>query len=312
MENLYLSFSVIFPICVYLTLGYIMKRMNVLDDSTVKKMNNTIFKVFLPVLLFCNVYQADIESALNPKLCIYGALSVVIVFLVSLIIIPRIEKDDKKISVIIQGIFRSNFVIFGLPVVTSLYGAENTGVTAVLIAVITPLFNSFAVIVLEIFRGGKIDVKHLLKGIITNPLIISSILGIISIVTGFKMPALIEKCVFDMSKVATPLALVLLGATFTFGSVKGYKKQIAIGILGKLVIVPLIFLSIGVYLGFRNVELASLIALFASPAAVSSFVMAEKMGGDSTLAGQYIVLGSVCSIFTVFVFVFVLKQLGMI
>ena len=225
MENLLLSFSVIFPIFVYLSLGYFMRRINLFDDSTVKKMNATVFKVFLPVLLYYNIYKTDVESTFNPKLCIFGALSIIFIYIVLFLTVPVFEKDNAKRSVIIQGIFRSNFVIFGLPVVTALYGDGNTGMTAVLIAVIIPIFNCLAVIVMEVFRGGKINAKKILKKIAANPLIIASVLGIISVVCGFKMPPVFEKCVSDLSKVATPLSLVLLGASFTFSSIKGYKKQ---------------------------------------------------------------------------------------
>ena len=302
-----LSFKVIFPIFVYLSLGYFMRSVNLFDGHTAKKMNATIFKVFLPVLLYYNIYKTDIGTAFNPKLCIYGVSSIILIYIILFITVPLIEKDNKKRSVIIQGIFRSNFVIFGLPVVSALYDNTSTGVTAVLIAVITPIFNGLAVVVMEVFGGGKINVKSILKGIVTNPLIVASALGVLSVLFGFKMNQTVEKCVSDLSKVATPLALVLLGANFRFSSIKNYKKQIAIGLIGKLVVVPCIFLTIAALLGFRGIELASLIALFASPAAVSSYIMAEEMDGDGTLAGQYIVLGSIFSIFTVFIFVYVLK-----
>jgi len=312
MINLYLSFSVIFPIMVYLALGYILKCAKVIDAPSIRKMNGAIFKMFLPILLFLNVYNADVSTAVNTKLIVFAISSIVIMFAVLMIVIPKIEKDHKKISVMIQGIFRSNFVIFGLPVVISLYGAENVGVTAVLIAFVTPVFNALAVVILEIYSGNQVSFKKILKGIIKNPLIISSAIALVFLAFGWRLPSLIEKTMTDISKVATPLSLTLLGGTFTFSSIKGYIKQIIIGVSGKLIISPLIFLTCAILLGFRNVELASLVALYASPVAVSSYVMSQQMGGDETLASHYIVFGSICSIVTVFLFVFVLKQFAFI
>ena len=312
MINLYLSFSVIFPIMVYLALGYLLRCVKVIDETSIRKMNGAIFKLFLPVLLFLNVYNSDVSTAINTKLIVFAIISVVIMFAVLMIIVPKIEKDNKKISVMIQGVFRSNFVIFGLPVVVSLYGAENVGVTAVLIAFVTPVFNALAVVVLEIFSGEKINTKKIFIGIIKNPLIISSALALIFLIAGWRLPNLIEKTMTDLSKVATPLSLTLLGGTFKFSSVKGYKKQIITGLLGKLIISPLVFLTCAILIGFRNVELASLVALFASPVAVSSFVMSQQMGADDILASHYIVFGSICSVVTVFLFVFVLKQFAFI
>ena len=267
----------------------------------------------------CTLYKknerrnfADVSTAVNTKLIVFAISSIVIMFAVLMIFIPKIEKDHKKISVMIQGIFRSNFVIFGLPVVISLYGAENVGVTAVLIAFVTPVFNALAVVILEIYSGNQVSFKKILKGIIKNPLIISSAIALVFLAFGWRLPSLIEKTMTDISKVATPLSLTLLGGTFTFSSIKGYIKQIIIGVTGKLIISPLIFLTCAILLGFRNVELASLVALYASPVAVSSYVMSQQMGGDETLASHYIVFGSICSIVTVFLFVFVLKQFAFI
>ena len=312
MINFYLSFSVIFPIMVYLALGYLLRCLCVIDEPTARKMNGAIFKVFLPILLCLNIYNADISTAVNVKLAVFAVASIFILFITLMIFVPMIEKDNRKISVIIQGVFRSNFVIFGLPVVTALYGSENVGVTAILIAVVTPFVNALAVIILEMFSGEKISLKKILSGIIKNPLIISSAIGLTLLITGLKIPSLIEKSMTDISKIATPLSLILLGTTFKFSSVKGYGKQITIGLLGKLIVSPVIFISIAVALGFRNVELASVIALFASPVAVSSYVMTQQMGGDDTLASHYIVFGSIASVVTVFLFVFVLKQFAFI
>ena len=89
-------------------------------------------------------------------------------------------------------------------------------------------------------------------------------------------------------------------------------REIIIGVAGKLIIVPAIFLPIAIAMGFRDAELVALLALFGSPTAVSSFTMAQQMGGDSELAGHLVVLGSLFSIITMFFWIFALKQLGFI
>lgn len=312
MQNFLLALSVIFPIFINLVLGYVMMRLNILDDHSVNKINASVFKVFLPLLLFYNVYSTNIQTALKPKLMLYTVLSIVILFFVLLWVIPAIEKDNKKRGPIIQGIFRSNFVIFGIPVATLLCTADDIGATSLLVAVIVPLFNLLAVFVMEFFRGERIDIKKTVRGVVTNPLIIASILGLVFAFFKIKIPDILEKSISDIAKIATPLALIALGASFTFKSVKGYTKQIIIGVLGKLVFVPLFLLLGAVLLGFRNGDLVSLMVLYASPAAVSSFVMAKQMDADSLLAGHYVVIGSVVSIFTVFMWILILKNLMLI
>ena len=312
MNNLILSFNIVSPLFLVMSLGYYLKFKNLLDSKTLSAMNSVCFKVFLPLLLFYNIYKSDINSAFNPKLMIFSVSCVLILFLLLMLIIPKIEKDNSKRGVIIQGIFRSNFVIFGMPVATAIYGDGNIGTTALLIAVVVPLFNLLSVISLEVFRNGDIDYKKILKGIITNPLIIASFIGIIFVLFKLKLPTFLEKSVSDVSKIATPLSLILLGGSFSFSNVGSYLKKTIFVVSNKLVFVPLIFIPISIAFGFRGIDLLTLLLVFASPVAVSSFQMAKQMGGDSILAEQSIVFSCLFCIPTVFLWIAILKQFTLI
>ena len=169
-----------------------------------------------------------------------------------------------------------------------------------------------AVVCLETFRGGKVNVKKVTHGIVTNPLIIGSFLGLSMLVIGIKLPTFLEVTIKDVSKIATPLSLILLGASFSFSNVKKYLKETIITVIGKLIIVPLVFLAISYAVGFRGISLLSLMIMFAAPTAVSSFQMAKQMDGDADLAGQIVVFTSAFSIVTVFAWIFILKQLALI
>lgn len=305
-----LSFNVVVPLFLMLVLGYSLKQIRVYDEHTISGMNQLVFKVFLPLLLFINIYQTDVAGVFDLKLMLVAVLGVLGSFFMTWLIIAWIEKDNRKRGVLIQGIFRSNFVIFGIPVTTSLFGGEATGAAALLVAVIVPIFNMLSVVILEIYRGSRINVPKILKGIITNPLIIGSVIGLLCLWLHIKIPLVLEKTISDLSKVTTPLALVILGGSFTFSSMKGNVKQIAIGVLGKLVIVPVICLSFALLIGIRGVGLAILMSIFASPTAVSSFSMAKQMDGDADLAGHLVVLGSMLSVVTMFVWIFIFKQGG--
>lgn len=312
MENLILSFNIIFPLFFTMALGYTLKLLKLYDDKTLKIMNNVVFKVFLPMLLFYNIYNTSLEDKIDWKLLGFAAIGVICVYLATTIIIIVIEKDNSRRGVMIQGIFRSNFVLFGIPVATSIYGDGQVGVVALLIAIVVPLFNILSVVILEIFRGGKINAKKILKGIITNPLIIASLLGILILILKIKFPEAIVKSISDVSKMATPLSLIILGGTFTFTKVKASLKETIICVIGKLIVVPCIMLPISIMLGYRNMDLVALMLIYASPTAVSSFTMAQKMDGDSDLAAQVVVFTSTFCILTVFAWIFVLKQLSFI
>lgn len=312
MENFILSFNVVSPLFLIMSLGYYLKYIRLFDDHTLNIMNKVCFKVFLPILLFYNIYKSDVKSAFNINLILFSVVSVVLLFLILLIIIPKIEKDNKKRGVMIQSIFRSNFVIFGMPVASSIYGEGNIGSTALLIAIIVPLFNLLSVISLEVFRDDYINLKKVIKGIITNPLIIASALGILFVLLNFKLPTFLEKSISDVSKLATPLSLILLGGSFSFSDIKEYINHMIFVVSNKLVLVPLVFIPISIALGFREIELLTLLIIFASPTAVSTFQMAKQMDSDHILAQQAIVFSCLFCIPTVFLWILVLKQLALI
>lgn len=312
MENFILSFNVVTPLFIIMSLGYYLKYIKLLDKQTLNVMNSVCFKFFLPILLFFNIYQSDVKSSFNINLITFSVSSIVILFVVLCFLIPKIEKDNKKRGVMIQGIFRSNFVIFGMPIATSIYGEGNIGTTALLIAVIVPLFNLLSVISLELFRDGEINLKKILKGIITNPLIIASAIGILFVTLNITLPIFIEKSVSDIAKIATPLSLILLGGSFSFSHIKEYLNHTIIIVFNKLIFVPLIFIPIAIKLGFRGIELLTILLIFAAPVAVSTFQMSKQMDGDSILAEQSIVFTCLFCIPTVFLWILTLKQLSLI
>lgn len=312
MECIILAFKVVLPIMVYVTIGYILRLLKFFDEKSLKTVNNLVFKVFLPCLLFYNIYTTQIDKILDFDLIVYAVCFVSILFLLLMIFVPVFVKDNSKRGVIIQGIFRSNFVLFGMPVTISLMGEGNGGLTSIAIAFIVPLYNVLAVICLETFRKNKINIFTVLKGIVKNPLIISSVLGILFLSFEIKLPVVLSDIVRDLSRVATPLALVGLGASFTFRSVKNNLGYLSAIVLMKLIVLPVTAISISAYVfGFRGAAIVTLISVFASPTAVSSFTMAQSMGGDSDLAAQTVVFTSVFSIITVFAVVAVTKFLGL-
>ncbi len=312
MNNLIFSINVILPLVIEMALGQILRITDVIDGNTSKKMNSAIFKLFLPVLIFYNVYTSEIADVFNAKLILYAVLSIFILVGILAAAVPLFEKDKKKIGVIIQGIFRSNFVIFGVPLSIALSGNSISGTVSVLVACVIPTFNLLAVIVLESFKGDKPDFKKILLGIASNPLIISSILGFVFLFAKIKIYAPVESTLKGIAASATPLALIILGASIDIKKIRGNTKQIAAAVTGRLIVVPAIFLSLAAILGFRNGYLAILIALYASPGAVSSYPMASQMGADGELAAQIVMMQTcLCSV-TVFLFIFILKHLGLI
>lgn len=314
MDSLVLALEVVFPLFFLMATGYVINLLKLCNENGFSVLNKLVFKVFLPFLLFYNIYKTDISEAINPKLILFCVLAVLAEFVFLVLFIPLIEKENRRRGVMIQGVFRSNFVLFGLPVTISLLGEANAGVTSVLIAIIVPLFNVLAVVCLEFFRGGRIGkdkILKILKGIITNPLIISSAIGVLFLMLKIKLPEFAEKSINDVSKIATPLALVTLGGTFKFRKLSGNALRLLIITVLKLIVMPAVIIFTAVKLGFSGAPIVALLSMFASPTAVSSFTMAEQMDGDGELAGQIVVCTTACSIITIFCFVACLNNLAL-
>lgn len=311
MENFIISVEAVIPMFTMLILGVIVRKQKLLNDDDVRKLNSVIFKVLFPILMFSNIYGNKISEVFDLGLVIYSVSMILVLYLIITFTVLKIEKSNKKRGAMIQAIYRSNFVLMGLPMAQNLAGEGNAGATALMVGIIVPLYNVLAVVTLEFYRGGQVDFKKVLKGIVTNPLILGSAVGIIAMLLNIKIPQVAEKTISQISAAATPMALIALGASFSVKSVEDEIRNLYICIIGRLIVVPFICLSIGALLGIRGIAFITLIGIFASPCAVSSYIMAQQMDSDAELAGNTVIFTSALSCFTIFVWIFLFKQLGM-
>lgn len=312
MNNLTVSMNAVLPLMLCMAAGYFFQRVGLGDPDFYSKCNKLCFKTFLPIMLFINIYDSSLDAASDPWFFIYALAGVLAIFLICMFLIPKLVKEDGRRAVLIQGIFRSNYVLFGVPVAVNLYGAENSAPAALLAAAAVPMFNVLAVIALEYYSPTKKGLKSVLIGIAKNPLIWGAVIGLLAKAVNLQLPQGVYKGIADLGKMASPLALVALGATFKFTAVRKNLRDLSIGVVGRIIMVPLVLLPIAALLGFRGVQLASLLILFASPTAVSSYTMAAAYGHDSELAGQQVVFTSICSLFSVFLWIWLFKGMGII
>jgi len=316
LDNIIVSFNVIAPVFFLMVLGYFLVNYTSLADGKLTKQANAIvFKIFLPCMLFYNVYQSDIGSEIHSRirLCIWAAGGLLILFVLLCLIVPRIVTQENQQGVVIQGIFRSNYVIFGVAVVQNMYGPKSTTTAAILSAILVPMYNFLAVVALSIFgEKRKNDWKKIILDIIKNPLIISSVLGIIFSLLGIRLPTAVDTTVQDLAKLSTPIAFMILGGDLDFSKVKGNLKTAFVVLTIKLVILPLIMIPMVVMMGYRDADLLSGVLAYQTPVAVSSYIMAQQAGADGQLAGQLVVFSSVLSIFTLFVTIFILRTMGLL
>ena len=312
MENFLLSANAVVPMFLLMAAGYAAREAGILDRGDVFRCNRVAFRVFLPCLLFINIYQSDLHAAANPGLILFAVIGVLLVFSAAFVGTEYLEPIENRRGVVAQGIFRSNFVIMGLPVAEALAGSENLGSVTLLIAVVVPLFNFLAVFVLEFFRGGKVKPGEVLIEIVKNPLVVSSLLGILFQALPVRLPALVETAVLNLGRIATPLQLFLLGAFFRFNGIRERLLPTAVVTTVKLFVTPGLLLSAAAMVGFRGVEFIALIGVFATPTAVNSFTMVQQMHcGDEELAGNIVVATSAVSMVSLFLWILLFRNLGM-
>lgn len=331
MENLYFAFNAIAPILIQVYLGYALARIGFLKEDFLKNANSFVFKVALPCLLFVNVYSIGSLTEINFSFVLYCIGFVSLLFAAGLVFVKfAIPKDSQK-GVILQCVFRSNFAIIGIPLAESLGSAAAKGAAAVLSAFTIPLYNILSVFALSIWSGesgnGKKKVRSIIHSIVTNPLIIGVALGVVALIIrsfefGFTLKGnlpFLYTSIESVSRMATPLALIVLGGRFDLKTTRGSLREIIIGVLSRTVISPALAIFLAVILSkytdfftFTATEYPSIIALFGTPVAVASAVMADEMKNDGRLAAQLVVWTSIVSIVTIYITIVIMRTLGLL
>lgn len=317
LDDLLFSANVVVPIFLLIMLGYVLARIKLWDAHFLKIANEVCFKCFLPVLLFHNVASANIFEVFNGKLIIYACLCACGLCGVLFLIVPLFIKDKKRRGVMIQGTFRSNFLLFGVPLGLSIGGACGSVLAAVVAAFYVPVINMLSVISLYAFSDAENkSLKSALIGIIKNPLVIGGVSGLVfSLIRsriGFEIPVMLDTTLVNIKSIATPFAFLILGGDLKFGNMLRNIKVSIFSVVGRIILIPAIMIPVSYLLGFDQLEMAILIAVFATPNAVSSYAMARSYEADHELAGEIITLSTLFSIFTIFVFITIAKSLAWI
>lgn len=326
MDSLIFALNAVAPIIIMVAIGYFLKKIGLMNSEFSKMANRLVFRVFLPTMLFYNVYKIEDVGNLDLGYIVYALAALLVIFAISIPAVLIFTDKKSCRGVLIQGAFRSNYALIGIPLSGALFGTEGEKVASLLSAVAIPAFNVLAVISLSVFKDSKTktSIKKVVLEIIKNPLIQGVAAGLIVLAIralfvrfgfGFRLTniAPVEKILTYLSNLATPLALLVLGAQFEFSSVSSLKKEIIFGTFMKTVLAPAIGIGIAYILfrdRFNGAHFAAFVAMFTTPIAVSSVPMAQEMDGDATLAGQLVVWTTFACALTVFFASYLLKVAG--
>lgn len=314
MINFLYSAQIIMPIVILIIIGYLLQKLKLFNSQFLEVANRLAFKVFLPILLFYNVFsQPKITEYFNLRLILFVFSMTIFLWLILMIVMKSFVKEQKRVGVMIQGIFRSNFLLFGLP----LAGIYDVTTVAIFAACYIPLINILANLTLYKFSEDQNkSLKLALQSSITNPLFIGGILGltlgIVRELIGFDIPVILAIPLSQIRDLATPFAFILLGAELKIRTMfTNFRYTLSASII-KTIGYPMIFLPLAYFLNFNKLEFAIVLAVSATPNAVSSYTMARNYNSDYKLAGEMVVLSTLISIVTLFIILTISIHLGLI
>lgn len=314
MENFLFSLNVTLPIFVIIILGGLLKRQGMLNEGFAAVADKFVFKVALPVQLFRDIATMDIRADFSWRFVIFCMAATTFMFGACWIIGRVFLKDKSMVGAFAQASARGSAAILGIAFVENIYG--NSGMTPMMIVAAVPLFNIYSVVILTVSSSeGKLNgalVKKTIRGVVTNPIIIGILVGMVWSLLRLPYPVILSKSVGYVASTATPLALLVLGATFRGReALKKIGPTFAAAFL-KLLGIPGVIFPLAIHMGFRGSELVAIMIMLASPTTVTCYIMAKNMGGDETLSASVVMTATLLSSVTLTFWVFLIRSLGYI
>lgn len=317
MSDFIFSLNVTVPIFMVMVIGYILKQTGMLNDNFVTIANRFNFKVTLPVMLFRDISTVAIREVFDLKYVLFCALVSTVCFWTIWGGAKLLIRDKSMTGAFVQASFRSSVAVMGLAFIGSIYGQSAMGPLMIIGAV--PLYNIFSVIVLtfeaEEDENEKRDTSKIRQAIVNiakNPIIIAIALGLVVALLGLDFPPMVDSTIDKIAQMATPLALIALGAGFEGGKALAKIKPTLAAAFVKLIAQPLIFIPVAAALGFRGDKMIAILIMLASPTTPSCYIMAKSMRNDGVLTASIVVATTLLAAFTLTGWIFILKCMGLI
>ncbi|SFA79033.1 hypothetical protein SAMN05216249_102159 [Acetitomaculum ruminis DSM 5522] len=325
MDSFIYSINATIPVFIVMVLGMFLKKTGMLTDEFIDSGNKFNFKVTLPCLLLRDMANTDFNIGKDLYFIILCA-AVTFVSIIGVWFLARIFiKNKSLVGAFTQVSYRSSAAVMGVAFMQNIYGASKTAPLMILGAV--PIYNIMAVIILTV-EGNKDSEGRLIDGnsdfkfkdivlrslinIAKNPILLSILAGSLISVSGIHFPHILTKAVSSVANMATPLAVVILGASFSLNATLENIKPVIWAVTTKLVILTIIFLPIAVFLGYRNEELVTFVIMLSSPATPSCYIMAKNMGNNGELTASVVVLTTLISSVTLTFFIYLVRVLGLV
>lgn len=314
MENFIYSINATLPVFLVIVLGYVLMQTKMLNENFVTVANKFNFQVTLPFLVFKDISSANVRENFDLKFVLFCAGATTLCFFTIWGVTKLFVKDTSIRGAFVQASFRSSAAVMGIAFIQNIYG--NSGMAPMMIIGSVPLYNIFSVIVLTMEANEEVQgydrIKKAMLGILTNPIIIGILLGLLVSISGITFPTVVNKTVQSIASMASPLALIAIGAGFEGKKALGKIKPTIWVAAIKLVFQTMVFLPIACMMGFRTEKLIAILIMLAAPTTPSCYIMAKNMKNDGVLTASSVVVTTLCSSVTLTLWIYILRSMGLI
>lgn len=313
MDNLLTSISVTLPLIFMLLLGMLLRKLEYINKNFISLANKLNFNVFLPCSVFAGTYCAEFDLKECIDVVVIDTIAIVVTFIISIVVATLVTTNKPRRGTLISGMYRSNYAYIGIPVVCAMMGISSSLFASLTLAVCSIVCNILSPIGFSINSGEKLSAKKLFKDVFGNAYIIATIFAIVLMLLHCpQFPTPIHKTLTSLGSICTPLAVVVLGANLDLSAIGDKRRLLRWANLFKLVVFPLIGTWLCVLVGLRGEKLATLFTLLACPAATLLFTISQEMGGDTDLATEIVAIGTLYSMVTMTIGIYILKTLQLL
>ena len=322
MENFSFALNATIPVFLVIALGFFLQRVHFLNEPFNRTANEYVFRCALPVSLFRSIAGMDFYGEFDPGFCLFCFLGTTVMFLGIWAVSWGMMKDKGQVGAFAQASARSSAAVLGIALAANIYG--DSGMVPMMIMSAVPFLNVYSVLILS-FSPQVDEDGHLLPAshgmeavrkacvnVAKNPLILGIVSGLPFALLRIPIPTMVDSALSSIGGTATPIALLVIGASFSgSGAIRRWKGAVC-SCFVKLFLLPAIFLPLAAMMGFRDSEMIAILIMVGSPTTVASFVMAKSMHADDVLTSNAVLLSTLLSSMSITLWLYLLRSFGLI
>jgi len=291
----------LFPVFALLFFGHLLKRFGFTHDVFLKTADRLIYYIFFPALLFWKIGATAADRIGDPGLYKATVCAVAGIYILSSLYVKIVRMPSYQVGSFSQSCYRFNTYI-GMAVVLNALGEEGTRYFSILIGLIIPIINIFAVTTLSWYAEKKVALPQRMmftvKALVSNPLIIACLAGMLYSKMIVAFPVFIDSTFRLASSITLPLALFSIGGALTAGNIKSHFKLSLVACMCKLVILPAVGYFFLNAFDVTGISFKVGMIYFTLPTSTALYILSSQLSSDTQLASAAIALSTILSFFS--------------